>query len=74
MSKNITAAEIVNAIDNLEAALEKVSKITLEEINFSKRVLDNRIITLEGYLRFLESEGIPRLESTIIQKEGENID
>ncbi len=74
MSKNVTAAEIINAIDNLEAALEKVSKIALEDINFSKRVLDNRIITLEGYLRFLEREGIPRLESTIIEKEGENID
>ena len=72
MSKNMTATEILNAVDDLEAALSKVGDFKPDDIEFSERVLDNRIITLEGYLRFLKKEGIPRLKSVL--KEGEKID
>ena len=72
MSKNMTATDILNAVDDLESALSKVGNFKPDDIEFSERVLDNRIITLEGYLRFLKKEGIPRLKSVL--KEGEKID
>lgn len=74
MSKNMTADKILDAVDNLDAALSKVDSFQPEDIEFSERVLDNRIITLEGYLRFLEKEGIPRLKALLNKEEGEKID
>ena len=74
MSKNMTASKILNAVESLDSALTKAYDFNPADIEFSKRVLDNRIITLEGYLRFLEKEGIPRLKSLLEKKEGEKID
>ncbi|MCG8515071.1 MAG: hypothetical protein MI740_13085 [Halanaerobiales bacterium] len=52
---------ILDAVDTLKSALNKVEGFDIEGIQLSERVLDNRIITLEGYLRFLNNEGIPKL-------------
>lgn len=41
--------------------IKKVEKFDISGIELSERVLDNRIITLEGYMRFLETEAIPKL-------------
>jgi len=54
---------ILDAVDRLSSTLNKVEAFTVNDINLSDRVLDNRIITLEGYLRFLEMEGIPKITS-----------
>ena len=53
---------ILDAVDTLKSALSKIEGFDIEGIQLSDRVLDNRIITLEGYLRFLDREGIPKLE------------
>ena len=52
---------VLDAVDRLISTLNKVDKFDVAGIELSDRVLDNRIITLEGYIRFLESEGIPKL-------------
>lgn len=52
---------VLDAVDRLISTLGKVSDFDVNDIELSERVLDNRIITLEGYIRFLESEGIPKL-------------
>jgi hypothetical protein len=54
---------ILDAVDRLSITLSKVEDFDISGIDLSERVLDNRIITLEGYLRFLENEGIPKLEA-----------
>ncbi|MFW5786847.1 MAG: hypothetical protein ACOCV3_01130 [Halanaerobiales bacterium] len=74
MAKPKTASEILKAIDYLNSAFSKIEDFDLNSIDFSDRVLDNRIITLEGYLRFLEREGIPRLKSLTEKIEGDQID
>ncbi len=58
-------ANILEAINNLDSALNKAKNFDFENVDLSERVLDNRIITLEGYLRFLEIEGIPKMESIV---------
>ncbi len=55
-------ANVLDTIERLNFALSKVEDFDISEVNLSDRVLDNRIITLEGYLRFLEREGIPKLK------------
>jgi hypothetical protein len=56
-------ASILDAINRLNSALSKVEDFDVSSVNLSNRVLDNRIITLEGYVRFLEREGIPKIKS-----------
>jgi len=74
MEKNLTANEIVNAVNTLDRALTKIADFDEDNIELSARVLDNRIITIEGYLRFLKKEGVPRLKSIVNIEEGENND
>ena len=74
MAKDLTVNEILSAVNTLDRALTKVTKFEKDNIEFSERVLDNRIITLEGYLRFLDKEGIPRLKTLVSRKEGEKND
>lgn len=53
---------ILDAIERLNFALGKVDDFDVSAVELSGRVLDNRIITLEGYLRFIEKEGIPKIK------------
>ena len=74
MPKGKNTSDIINAIDNLDSALSKAKDFDVNQIDFSDRVLDNRIITLEGYLRFLKKEGIPRLKALSNKTEGDSND
>jgi molecular chaperone GrpE (heat shock protein) len=74
MPNEKNASDIVNAIDNLDSALSKARNFNIDQVDFSDRVLDNRIITLEGYLRFMEREGIPRLKKITNKIEGDSDD
>ncbi|MFW6006458.1 MAG: hypothetical protein ACOC4G_04985 [Bacillota bacterium] len=65
---------IVDAIEQLNYALEKIQTIEPEEFELSNKIMDNRIITLEGYLRYLETEGIPKLKEINNHIEEENND
>lgn len=53
---------VLDAIEKLNLAVKRVDDIDESEIDLSKRVLENRIITLEGYLRYMESVGIPTIK------------
>lgn len=55
-------ANILDAVNRLSSTLNKVEEFDVSSVDLSDRVLDNRIITLEGYLRFLEREGIPKIK------------
>ncbi|NLJ84722.1 MAG: hypothetical protein GX336_07415 [Halanaerobiaceae bacterium] len=52
---------VLDALDRLSSTINKVEEFDISGIDLSERVLDNRIITLEGYIRFLENEAIPKL-------------
>lgn len=52
---------VLDALDRLTSTINKVEEFDVSGIDLSERVLDNRIITLEGYIRFLENEAIPKL-------------
>lgn len=67
---------VLKAVDRLVSTLRRLEEFDVSEIDLSDRVLDNRIITLEGYIRFLETEGIPKLKkiSDKIASEENNLD
>lgn len=68
---------VLDALDRLTSTISKVEEFDLTGIDLSDRVLDNRIITLEGYIRFLENEAIPKLmaiRNNIEKKVGANDD
>jgi len=59
----MTEPNVLDVIERLNFAISKVEDFDISGIDLSERVLDNRIITLEGYLRFLEREGIPKIKN-----------
>ena len=64
-------SNVLDAIERLNFALNKLEDFNELDIDLSERVMDNRIITLEGYIRYLESEGIPKLQKIADSLEGE---
>ena len=56
---------VMNAVERLEFVFDKVEDFDELELDLSDRVLENRIITLEVYLKFLNNVGIPTLEDTL---------
>ena len=53
---------MMNAVQRLNSIVKKLEKVDLENLNLSPRVLENRILTLEGYLSYLDQVGIPKIE------------
>ena len=53
---------MLNAVQRLNSIVKKLEKVDLENLNLSPRVLENRILTLEGYLSYLDQVGIPKIE------------
>ena len=53
---------IMNAVQKLNSIVNKLDKVDLDNLDLSPRVLENRILTLEGYMRYLEQVGIPKIE------------
>lgn len=52
----------INVLDvtrKLKVISDKAQKIDLDEIEIGERVLENRVIVLEGYLNFLERSALP---------------
>ncbi len=58
----MSKANVLDAIERLNFALSKVDDFEDIDVDLSQRVLENRIITLEGYLRYLESVGMPKIK------------
>lgn len=70
----VTKKSVLNAVEKLNTVLNKVDDFKELDLEISERVKDNRIITLEGYLKFLDEVGIPRLKKIAsILKEDEHV-
>ncbi len=59
--------KILKAIDYINSAINKTDQFNDYSPDMSKRVLENRIMTLEGYIRYIERETLPALESLVSQ-------
>lgn len=53
---------IMNAVARLKSIVKKLDKVDLENLDLSARVLENRILTLEGYMSYLDQVGIPKIQ------------
>ncbi|MBF8437113.1 hypothetical protein I0Q91_08495 [Halanaerobiaceae bacterium Z-7014] len=49
---------VLFAIENFNAAFKRIDDIDLDEIEMEEKIMDNRIMSIESYLRFLERDGI----------------
>ncbi len=56
---------IMNAVQRLNSIVKKLEKVDLDNLNLSPRVLENRILTLEGYLSYLDQVGYPKVEKYV---------
>ncbi len=65
-------SEILKAVEKLSYGLEKLEELDPKETEIDQKILDNRIITLEGYLRYLDQDGINILERILEKIEGDN--
>jgi hypothetical protein len=64
--------ELIDAIEYIDTAVNKTEQFDNYSPEMSNKVLDNRIITLEGYIRYIEKETMPRLESLVKKLEEVN--
>ncbi|MFN2363092.1 MAG: hypothetical protein ABR596_02250 [Halarsenatibacteraceae bacterium] len=49
---------VLYAIENFNAAFRRIDDIDLDKIKIEEKIMDNRIMSIESYLRFLERDGI----------------
>ena len=57
---------VLEAIEYIDSAVEKTDKLEDHPSpEMSNKVLDNRIMTLEGYLRYIERETMPKLKNLV---------
>jgi hypothetical protein len=63
---------VIDVIDFIDTALNKTEQFNDYSPEMSNKVLDNRIMTLEGYIRYIERETLPRLESLVEKLEEVN--
>ena len=54
--------EVINIIEYIDSAVDKTGQFSDYSPKMSDRVLDNRIMTLEGYIRYIERETMPKLK------------
>ena len=63
---------IIDAIDYIDMAVNKTEQFKNDfSPEMSSKVLDNRIMTLEGYIRYIERETMPVLENVVEKLEVE---
>ncbi|MFP4021308.1 MAG: hypothetical protein ACLFUK_06845 [Halanaerobium sp.] len=56
---------VIDAIEYIDTAVNKTEQIDDYSPEMSEKVLDNRIMTLEGYIRYIERETMPKLENLV---------
>ncbi|MFW6271027.1 MAG: hypothetical protein ACOC4G_13260 [Bacillota bacterium] len=70
----MSKANIINAVEQLQMVLEKVDDFDNLDIELSDRVRENRVITLQGYFKFLEDVGIPEIKDVLNKLEDDEND
>lgn len=62
---------VTDVIAYINKAVNKSEQLNDYSPEMSSKVLDNRIITLAAYIRYIESETIPALKNLVEISEGE---
>lgn len=63
---------VIDAVDYIDEAVNKSEQFKNYSPEMSSKVLDNRIITLEAYIKFIEQETIPLMENLVKMLEEAN--
>ncbi len=63
---------LLKAVEELSYGMEKIEEIDPGELELDEKILDNRLIALQGYLRYLDQEGVDLLKK--IQEELKEVD
>lgn len=61
---------VLDVITYINSAVDKTEDIKDLPPEMSNKVLDNRIMALEGYIRYIERETIPKLQNLAAELEG----
>lgn len=61
---------VLDVINYINSAVDKTEEIKDLPPEMSSKVLDNRIMALEGYIRYIERETIPKLQNLTALLEG----
>ncbi len=56
---------VIDAVDYIDEAVNKSEQFKNYSPEMSSKVLDNRIITLEAYIKFIEQETIPVMKTLV---------
>lgn len=56
---------VLDVIEYIDSAVDKTEQFNDYSPEMSNRVLDNRIMTLEGYIRYIERETMPKLKNLV---------
>ena len=56
---------LIDMIEHINSAVTKTEQFDNYSPEMSNKVLDNRIMTLEGYIRYIDRETVPRLERMV---------
>lgn len=59
--------DVLEIMEQLRVIAEKAERLDLEEVSIGNRVLENRILVLQGYFNFLETTAIPIFEDILEQ-------
>lgn len=63
---------VIDVIEYIDTAVNKTDHFDNSSPEMSNKVLDNRIITIEGYIRYIERETLPKLKKILEIFEVEN--
>ena len=65
---------VMEAMEDISLVIKRLKRLNLDEVEIDDKILDNRVITLEGYLRFMDRDGIPELKKIVARLEGDSYD
>lgn len=57
--------DVIDVIKKLRSISQKAKKIEPETLDLGQRVLENRIMVLEGYMNFLDKDAVPVLKKIV---------
>lgn len=57
--------DVIDVVKRLRSISHRARKLSDNEIELGQRVLENRVMVLEGYLNFLDQEAIPSFQKII---------
>lgn len=63
---------VIEVINYIDTAVDRTEHFDDYSPEMSSKVLDNRIITIEAYIKYIERETLPKLKNLVKMFEVEN--